>query len=282
MSDRGESGVRLPVLVYHHVGPPRSGTHPALTVSPERFDSQLRSLARGGFSGVSSLDWLRWLDDGKPLPPRPILLTFDDGYADLGEFALPALARLGWRATVFVAASTVGGRSAWDEPEATAHPIMSTDDIRNWVAQGIEFGAHGATHRDITRLDSDRRRDEVLGARETLAELVGGPVTAFAYPYGSYNDEVRELVGSWFGLAFGLDEGLNDAATDRTRLRRTMVQRSDMALDLALRTRLGWSPLERVRARVRARERARGLGDAAIRRATGRRPSRSSQPSRPR
>jgi peptidoglycan/xylan/chitin deacetylase (PgdA/CDA1 family) len=268
MNDRRDSSsvrkdVRLPVLLYHNVGAHPSGTYPGLTVPPERFQGQLRWLARQGFSGISALDWLSWLDERQPLPRRPILLTFDDGNADVAEFALPALQRLGWRATVFVASATVGGRSAWDEPEAAGQPIMSAADIRAWAGRGVEFGAHGATHCDLTRLDSDRLREEVVGGRDGLADLVGRPVTVFAYPYGSHNDEVRELVGRSFDLAFALEEGLNDAETDRTRLRRTMVQRSDTALDLALRARLGRSPLERVRARVRLRDRARHLRRSA-------------------
>jgi peptidoglycan/xylan/chitin deacetylase (PgdA/CDA1 family) len=269
---------RLPVLLYHRVGPVRTDAHPALTVSPEKFESQLRVLARQGFKGLSASSWLAALTDGAPLPPRPILLTFDDGYSDLADQALPALQRLGWSATVFVATATIGGESDWDEPAGAAQRLLSAEDIRIWAAKGFEFGAHGATHCDLTRIGPERLRQEVVGGRDTLAELVGHPVTAFAYPYGSYNDEVRRVVGGSFEIAFGVDEGLNDAATDRTRLRRTMVQPGDTRLDLVLRARLGWSPLERVRAHIRIRDRARRLS-LATRRAAARRALRSSPPS---
>jgi peptidoglycan/xylan/chitin deacetylase (PgdA/CDA1 family) len=270
---------RLPVLLYHRIGPPLPSPHPELTVSPQKFESQLRFLVRQGFTGISSASWLAALADGVPLPPRPIVLTFDDGYADLAERAFPSLKRLGWSATVFISTSTVGGRSEWDEPEGTDLPILSADDIRIWAARGIEFGAHGSTHRDLTRVEPEQLRREVVGGRDELAELLGRPVTAFAYPYGSYNEKVRELVAGSFELAFGLDEGLNDAATDRTQLRRTMVQSADTTLDLLLRTRLGWSPFQRVRARVRVRDRARRL-TRATRRGAGRRRPPSVPPSR--
>jgi peptidoglycan/xylan/chitin deacetylase (PgdA/CDA1 family) len=263
---------RLAVLLYHRVGPPLRSSHPELTVSPRKFESQLRFLVRQGFAGISATSWLAALADGGPLPPRPIVLTFDDGYADLTEWAFPSLERLGWSATVFVSASTIGGRSEWDEPEGADLPILSAEDIRTWAARGIEFGAHGSTHRDLTRVEPEQLRREVVGGRDELAGLLGRPVTAFAYPYGSYDDEVRELVAGSFELAFGVDEGLNDAATDRTRLRRTMVQPTDTTFDLLLRTRLGWSPLQRMRARARMRDRARRLTRATRRAADRRRP----------
>jgi peptidoglycan/xylan/chitin deacetylase (PgdA/CDA1 family) len=283
-SGRGSAArnVRLPVLLYHHIGDLRSDRHPSLTVSRRKFESQVYWLMRRRFSGVSSFRWFQWLSEGRPLPPRPILLTFDDGYADLAETALPTVERLGWSATVFISASTVGDRNTWDEPRSSSDRILSADAIRAWAARGIEFGAHGATHRDLTLVDEERLRQEVVGSRDALTDLLGRPVTAFAYPYGAHNAEVREQVANSFDLAFGVEEGLNDAQTDRTRLRRTMVQPGDTMFDLVLRTRLGWSPLERVRARVRARERARKLGNHITPSKGGRRRPQSSPPSRQR
>lgn len=272
----------LTALLFHHVGPPRPGTHPSLTLQPKRFERFIDLLQRRGYTGVAAGAWSAWRRGLASVPERPIILTFDDGYADLADFALPTLRRLNWGATVFVATSTVGGQGIWDELVARTHPIMSPDAIRAWAARGIDFGAHGATHCDLAELDAERLRQEVVGARDDLAGLLGRPVTAFAYPYGSYNDEVRELVACSFEVAFGLEEGLSDGDTDRTRLRRTMVQGNDTAVDLLLRARLGWSPMERVRSRVRLRERARRLNDQIIRRGRGRRSGRTSPPSRQR
>jgi peptidoglycan/xylan/chitin deacetylase (PgdA/CDA1 family) len=249
----------IAALAFHHVGPHRPGTYPALTVQPRRFERFMRLLRDWGYTGVSSDAWIAWLRGIAPLRERPVLLTFDDAYADLAECALPTLHRLGWGATVFVAASTVGGRNTWDWPAAGGHRIMSAQDICTWASKGIEFGAHGSTHCDLTPLGAERLRAEVLGSRDAIAELLGRPVTSFAYPYGAYNDHVRELVASVFDRAFGLDEGLNNGETDRSRLRRTMVQSTDTVVDLAFRVRLGWSPLQRARALVRVRERARRL-----------------------
>lgn len=269
-------------LLFHHVGPSRAGTHPSLTLRPERFARFIRVLHRLGYRGVAAGAWTAWRRGDASLPARPILVTFDDGYADLVDCALPILHRFGWAATIFVAASSVGGRSVWDEPEAVAHRVLSAVEIRTWAARGVEFGAHGETHSDLAQVEPQRLQQEVVGSRDALAELLDSPVTAFAYPYGSYNEQVRELVARSFELAFGLEEGLNFRETDRTRLRRTMVQGGDTVVDLVLRARLGWSPLERARARIRLRERARRLSGVRIRRAADRRPGPSSPPFRPR
>jgi peptidoglycan/xylan/chitin deacetylase (PgdA/CDA1 family) len=276
----GKRGV--PALLFHRVGPSRPGTYPSLTVQPRRFEHFMGLLRDRGYTGVSARAWSAWRRGVATMPKRPILLTFDDGYADLGDYALPLLDRLGWGATVFIATSTVGGRSAWDEPEGAANPILTAAEVRRWSARGVEFGAHGMTHSDLTLVDRETLLGEVLGSRDALAELLGRPVTSFAYPYGRYDDKVREVVGSSFEVAFSTEEGLNDGETDRTRLRRTMVQATDTAIDLVLRARLGWSPFERVRARIRLRNRGRRLGRLRVTRAARRISVRSSSPSRPR
>ena len=85
---------KLAVLLYHHIGPPRPDTLSDLTVSPEKFERHVRWLARRGFVGIRPSDWLRWLRDGTGLPNKPILFTFDDGYADIADYALPVSAAM--------------------------------------------------------------------------------------------------------------------------------------------------------------------------------------------
>jgi peptidoglycan/xylan/chitin deacetylase (PgdA/CDA1 family)/glycosyltransferase involved in cell wall biosynthesis len=170
----GEFGARLPVLLYHHVGPARPGTMPELTVSAERFERHVRWLARRGYVGIRPSEWLRWLRDGTGLPGKPVLFTFDDGYADICEFALPVLRRHGFSAAVFIVSGRLGGTNAWDEAQGSGtHRLMTHDQIRHWAGEGIEFGVHSTTHRDLTRLGAAELAAEVTGGREALARLVG-------------------------------------------------------------------------------------------------------------
>lgn len=252
------SGVRLPVLLYHHVGPARPGISPELTVSPERFERQVRWLARRGYTAIRPSDWLAWRRRAIPLPPKPVLLTFDDGYEDLAEHALPVLYRHGFTAAVYIVTGLLGKTNQWDPAAGpAAHCLMTAGQIREWDRQGIEFGAHSRTHADLTAATPSRLEEEISGSADDLAALLGKRPVSFAYPFGHCNPEVRESVARIFDLAFTAREGLNDAATDPHQLRRTMVQPGDMLFNFAWRVRLGWDPLTRLRGRVRLRSRIR-------------------------
>jgi glycosyltransferase involved in cell wall biosynthesis/peptidoglycan/xylan/chitin deacetylase (PgdA/CDA1 family) len=253
---RAEFDLRMPVLVYHRIGPTQPGTHPDLTVSPEEFERQVRCLSDRGYIGIRPSDWLAWCREGSPLPEKPLLLTFDDAYAELAEYALPVLRRYGFGAVVFVVTGQVGGTNTWDESKgsATIH-LMNASQIREWTAQGIEFGAHSRTHPDLTTLSCSQMEDEIWGSKNDLATMVGRPVTSFAYPYGRFNEMVCECVRNVYDCAFSCDEGLNTLSSDLCRLRRIPVQPNDSLLDLTCRVRLGWSPLNRLRSRLRIRSR---------------------------
>jgi glycosyltransferase involved in cell wall biosynthesis/peptidoglycan/xylan/chitin deacetylase (PgdA/CDA1 family) len=258
---RGEFGQRLSALLYHRIGPPQPGTHPALTVSPEQFESEVRWLARHGYVGIRPSDWLAWRREGKELPPKPILLTFDDAYADTAEFAFPILKRYGFSAGVFVVTSQVGGTNAWDVAKGSGMlRLMTAEQVRYWAAQGIEFGAHSRTHPDLTTLGERELADEVAGSGQDLSAILGTRAVSFAYPYGTCNEAVRRCAEASFDLAFTCEEGLNILGTDPHLLRRTNISPREGMTGFRLRTRLGWNPILRLRARLRLRSRAKALG----------------------
>ncbi len=254
-----EFGMRLPVLLYHHVGPLRPRTVPGLTVSPERFERHVCWLARRGYTGICPAHWVRWRREGKGLPDKPVLLTFDDGYADLAEYALPVLRRYGFGAAVYIVTGQLGGTNAWDEARGsgTLH-LMSAEQIRYWARQGIEFGSHSRTHADLTTLSGNDLSEEVVGSGEDLEAILGSRVVSFAYPYGFHNQAVDDCVRSAYDLAFIADddnEGMNHLQTDPHLLLRTMVQTDDSLVALECRARWGRNPFLNLRARVGLRSR---------------------------
>jgi peptidoglycan/xylan/chitin deacetylase (PgdA/CDA1 family) len=255
------TSVRLPVLIYHRVGPddpdPRSRW---LTVPTEKFDRQIAHLARAGYTAVRPADWLAYRSELRPLPSRPVLITFDDAYQDVATHAFPILARHGMTATTFVVTGQLGGTNAWDAGNGfPARRLMSAEEIKHWAKRGFEFGGHSHGHVELTKLGPAELDAELATCQRELTDLLGAPAVSFAYPYGSHDGAVRAATGRHFGAAFGVVEGINDAAADPLALFRTYVFPTDLMLDFSSRARLGFSVIRRVQERVRLRSRLSAL-----------------------
>ena len=257
---QAEFGEKLAVLLYHRVGAPRAGTMASLTVAPRKFARDMRALKRWGYTAISAEDWQAWVREAKPLPLKPVLITFDDAYDDLREHAFPMLEQLGLKATVFVVTGELGGRNAWDTARGHEElPLLAADALREWARRGIEFAAHSHTHADLRSLSPAEVAREAAMSKASLDDVMGKAPTSFAYPYGDMNTEVRAAVALEFPVAFTADPGLNILRTDLLALHRTMVLPTDTLLDLWLRLRLGDSPFNNLRARVRLRTRLKRL-----------------------
>jgi len=255
-----EFGATLPCLIYHHIGPSRRGTFPELTIAPAMFERHLQWLRGWGYQGITPSQWARWRIGRESLPRRPVMLTFDDGYADTAEHGFPLLKKYGFPATVFAVPGELGGTNRWDEPLGSAsHRLMDEDQIRYWAANGIEVGAHSLTHPDLTGLSAQQARHEIERSGYLLADVIGRPITSFAYPYGYCDSQSEAIARSCFDLAFTTLEGRNSLATNPHRLRRTMVLPNDRRVDLLSRLRLGYSLRHRSVGRL-ARLRSRLLG----------------------
>ena len=241
-------GARLAILMYHDIGAPALGIYPEQTVSPAKFEQQVKWLARRGYTGIGIRDWLAWREEGKPLPEKPVLFTFDDGYQGVAKYAFPILERYNFKALAFVVTSLIGMSNTWDEAAGfPSRRLMSADDIRRWAARGFEFGSHSRTHVDLTRLDANEMAREVAESRDELAAVLGDAPAAFAYPYGRVNDDVRRCVARHFAAAVSIERGLNTIATDPHMLRRSHVRQRDTLLDLACRVAFGTSPIVKLR-----------------------------------
>jgi peptidoglycan/xylan/chitin deacetylase (PgdA/CDA1 family) len=177
-----------------------------------------------GYTGIHAADWLAWISEGKPLPEKPVLLTFDDGYADLVHEALPALEARGFKATMFIVSQHIGDASSWDLALGyPQRPLMTAPEILKAAERGIEIGAHTRTHRDLRTLSLPDLKDELEGCQKDLSELIGVDVNIFAYPFGFNNETVRQCAGAFYDLSFGCKPGLNHWRSDRRQLRRMFI-----------------------------------------------------------
>ena len=253
-------GKRVSVLGYHHVGPAKPGTFPGLTVSPERFERQMFWLKRNGYTGISPRQWLEWRRDGVTLPGRPVVVTFDDGYADIARYALPVLKRLGFSAAVFEVTGEIGGTNTWDQASGSApHALLDEQQIRYWADRGIEFGSHSRTHPDLTTLSARQLGEEVAGSAEDLRAVLGRLPVSFAYPHGRWSKAVRDRVEQTYALAYTSEETLNNLHSDAFTLGRATVESNDSNLDIRCRIAIGFSPIPWLRERVGLRTRMRAF-----------------------
>jgi peptidoglycan/xylan/chitin deacetylase (PgdA/CDA1 family) len=261
----------FPILLYHNVGYAKSGAYPDQTISPERFERHLLWLSRHGFKAVGLPHWMDCVAGRRPVPSGILLITFDDGYAALADYAFPLLNKYSFGACVFLVTGRMGSTNSWDEACGyESHRLLGVEQVRHWSTHGIDFGSHGHTHADLTALPPSACEDELVRSRDELESILGRRPAAFAYPYGFYNPAVVAAVRGAYTAAFTAGRGLNTVRTDPHLLRRALVDPHDSLLDLSLRVRLGFNPLALVRRLVRRRAPEIRPGGSAPSKASGR------------
>lgn len=191
----------IDILMYHSIS---AGPGPTC-IAPQVFAAQLEALAEAGHTCVSLAQVAEARRGGAALPPGTVALTFDDGFRDFQAEAHPRLAARGWSATVFVPTGCVGGFDDWERhgEASPARPLMNWDQIEQLAAQGIDFGAHAVTHRDLTRLPPAEALAEIDGSHQALTARLDRAPAAFAAPFGRTNRSVRAALRPRFALAVG-------------------------------------------------------------------------------
>lgn len=200
-------GVKLPILMYHHVGeapPGADALRRSLTVPAAEFDAQMGYLKQAGYNAVSATQLFRALFHGVPLPPNPVLLTFDDGYLDNFTVAAPILAKYGFPGTFYIVTDRIG-----------ATDYMSREQIVELDRMGMDIGSHSVSHRDLTSLPPPELNHELKDAADAIASLLGHPVYWFCYPSGKHNDGVKQAArGAGYLLAVTTTPGSTQNSGD--------------------------------------------------------------------
>lgn len=192
----------VPVLNYHSVGP--GGDE--FTVPLSTFEGELDWLVAKGYRTVSLHDLLQSREQGRRLPPRSVILTFDDGREDALSIVLPALLKRGMRGSFFVITGAVGrpGYLTWD-------------GVRALAAAGMEIGSHTVTHARLADLAGDRVDAELRQSRAELEKQLKRPVEALAYPYNSVRARIRRAAAAagYRVAVAGADHGSSDVLSLR-------------------------------------------------------------------
>jgi peptidoglycan/xylan/chitin deacetylase (PgdA/CDA1 family) len=188
----GARDVPVPVLMYHSVSDAPAASIRALSVRPGAFAAQLDYLRQHGFTGLTFGELCKHRRAEEPLPDHPIVLTFDDGYADFIEEALPILMEHGFPATVFVTTGWMddaGVHAAGTPPDR----MLSWAQLAELSAAGVEIGAHSHSHAQLDQISERRLRAELADPQHLLEDRLGHEISSLAYPYGYSSKRVREV-----------------------------------------------------------------------------------------
>jgi peptidoglycan/xylan/chitin deacetylase (PgdA/CDA1 family) len=190
----------IDILMFHSLTEGPGPTH----IGAETFRKQMQAIAECGYHGVPMADLAPWMRGENQPTGKPIVLTFDDGFTDFAEVAFPELHARGWKATVFLPAGKVGQAASWDTwPGRPVGKLMSWRTVEDLADQGIEIGAHGISHSDLTMLPLDVARREIVDSGRRIEDRLGRPVTSFAAPFGKTNANVNAEIRRHYRAAVG-------------------------------------------------------------------------------
>ena len=234
MSDPG-ARPHIPVLTYHSI----DETGSPVSMTAREFRRQMRSLASAGWRTVTLSRFMRGHAEGR-WPARTFLLTFDDGYRNFLEHALPVAADCSFQGTVFVSTERVGGvMTGPGQPSWTpAGPLLDWNGLKTVASAGWSIASHGCTHRALPGVASVDASAELARSKGTIEEKLGLAVTAFAYPYGAVSRTIEHLASEHYEAAFGTrlarvtpgSRATNFERIDAYYLQRLPVDRLDSTL----------------------------------------------------
>ena len=222
---------RIPVLLYHAVMEDPPGWIAPFTVRPGAFAEQLDVILDSGRTALTATALVEALAGRAALPERPIVITIDDGFADLPVHTAPVLADRGLTATAYLTTGAMTG-----DPNCLLPPaaMMTPEQVKEVSACGLEIGAHTRTHPQLDTLPTAAVRRELCEPKAILEDLTGAPVPAFAYPHGYNSRNVRKLVqDAGYTSATAVRDALSSTGDDPFRIARLMLKSTDTTAELA-------------------------------------------------
>jgi peptidoglycan/xylan/chitin deacetylase (PgdA/CDA1 family) len=202
-------------------------------------------LAASGRHAITAADLVAARNGERPLPSKPVMITFDDAFRGAACRASPVLARHGFRAHIYLVAGLPGEMSRWMVSEVGVElPLIDWSEARELEKAGWVCGSHTVTHPRLTRIPLDECRRELRDSRRFLEDALGHSVTDLAYPFGFHDDSVVAAAGeAGYRTACTTREGFS---TDEPllSLRRLSVSGADSIVDFRLRVLTGHSPRE--------------------------------------
>lgn len=188
--------VVVPILLYHRVN---DITPNEYWVSTDEFEAQMKALVEHDYQAVFTKDMYDYMYGGGTLPPKPVIITFDDACEDLYTHAYPILMREGLRAEAFITTDAIGSSESdrqvsvlMGEPEiVSAAKHLIWPEIIEMASNGMVFGSHSKSHQDLTELNNAELESEIMDSKQALFSNAGITASSFAYPYGAGDDDPK-------------------------------------------------------------------------------------------
>lgn len=213
----------VPILLYHSVSPDPPSWIAPFAVSPETFALHMDEVVSSGRQPLTVSQYVDGLAGRRALPPRPVVITVDDGFADFADHALGVLTERNLPSTLYV---TTGALS--DQKHEAVLPsarMLATTDLAGLEASGVEIGAHAHTHRQLDLLQRREVADEAVRSGSILADALGHRIRSFAYPHGYWSSGVRRLIGeAGFDSSCAVAETFTSGGEHLLALSRFMVR----------------------------------------------------------
>lgn len=193
---------RVPILMYHRIADV-PGDRNALPA--EKFEQQLRYLAQNGYNAILPDELYAHYAHKKPLPPRPVMLTFDDGYEDNFTTALPLLQKYKMKAVVFPIADWIGRTNHWEDFGKQETTTMTKEQLCKWLKAGMDIQPHTCTHPFLTGCTGAKLDDEMSRSKQSLEKLLRRKMNYICYPYGFFDyNTIKAAKKAGYKMAFAI------------------------------------------------------------------------------
>lgn len=180
------------VLMYHSLDDRGS----VISIAPRDFQQQMDLLHQGAYNVISFGQLVSFLREGRPLPERSVVITFDDGFSSVYTVAAPVLEQYGFPATVFLVAGYCGKTNDWpSQPSGVPRmPLMTWSQVLELEREGFEVGAHTCTHPRLDLVADDALEYELVESKAFIEDKLGHSVELFSYPYGRFSQSSAAIV----------------------------------------------------------------------------------------
>lgn len=221
-----QSGFRI--LLYHSVDTPDSNDRLRIRVSPEDFYEQMKFLHHNGYKIFTLDEIIEIIQNKRDIPEKAIAITFDDGYKDVLENAVPVLCKFNFKAAVFIATDYIEKKDRFGLDYWEKWKFLSWEEIEKMKDLDIEIGSHSVSHMCMSELPGEDVKKEVIGSKKILENKITGNVRFFSYPHGSFDGNLKNILKtSGYAAAFTSIEGVNSHETDLFKFKRIEINGDD-------------------------------------------------------